>query len=164
MRSRPMELYPAGGTMPVVRLATVPVLEMSLLQTPAMGSRMVSRWHSAQIRPVCSNQTTPSPAGAKTTRVRLAMEENPHSLHQSIWELPDSRRATRRIPVFSGTFCFPLNQLPVCLLHEGEGGRRSDEGPLQTAQFLHISIQNNPSPTTVVVPPLPKRARVFRLC
>ena len=38
---------------------------------------------------------------------------------------------------------------------------RPDEGLLQTAHFPRFSVQINPSPTTCVVPPLPKRARVF---
>ena len=43
----------------------------------------------------------------------------------------------------------------LCLLHQGEGGWKPDEGPLQTAQFPRFSVQIIPSPTTDVVPPLP---------
>jgi len=37
-----------------------------------------------------------------------------------------------------------------------------DEGLLQSPQFPRFSVQINPSPTTDMAPPLPKRARVLR--
>jgi len=35
-------------------------------------------------------------------------------------------------------------------------------GYFKLLNFLEFSVQVNPSPTTCVVPPLPKRARVFQ--
>ena len=53
-------------------------------------------------------------------------------------------------------------QLVLCLLPQGEGGCRPDEGIPANLSFSSLFlICNNPSPTADAVPHLPKRVRVF---
>ena len=94
---------------------------------------------------------------------RISIHKIPSPTTCVVHLLPKRARVFQSLISFINlTFLVRSNQLVLFLFTQGEGGWKPDEGLLPTAQFPRFSVHKIPSPTTFVVPPLPKRARVFQ--